>query len=91
MSMVSKEKRTPAWRLWTRAVKVAGLKLRFQPERKITENCEMAGMSLAEAFKAGAGEAQQEIQRRLALCADKAWRDAAEGCFSHGKISEVPK
>lgn len=59
--------------IWSRAAKVAGLRLRFQRERKLQATLESHGFTLADAYKVGAEEAQGEIQRRLITVADKLW------------------
>ena len=50
-----------------KALQVASKKLRFLSEKSITTTLEFAGMSLAEAYKCGAEEAQSEIVNRLAV------------------------
>lgn len=48
------------------AMRVASKKLKFRSEKAIEETCDFAGMSLADAYKCGAEEAQGEIVNRLA-------------------------
>lgn len=56
----------PAQRvLLSAAIKTAKKRLRFMPERRQNENLEHAACSLAEAYRIGAEEAQQEILNRL--------------------------
>jgi hypothetical protein len=75
----SKKKVAPSL-LWSRAARVAGLKLRFRSERQLQATLEGHGFTLADAYKVGAEEAQGEIQRRLIAVADKLWTttDTAE-------------
>jgi len=49
----------------SRALQVARKKLPFMSEAKIEANMEMACLTVAEAFKCGAEEAQYEIVNRL--------------------------
>lgn len=68
----SKKKLCPAL-LWSRAAKVAGLKVRLKSEQTLQRLLEDHGFTLAEAYQIGAEEAQGEIVRRLSLVADKEW------------------
>lgn len=51
--------------LRSRATKAAAKRLPFMPETKQEARLEMACMSLAEAYRCGAEEAQNEIVQRL--------------------------
>lgn len=48
-----------------RAAQIAAKKLPLKSEKRIAEACDMAGFTLAEAYKAGAEEAQHEILTRF--------------------------
>lgn len=49
----------------SRAIAASKKRLRFMPEKQQNENLEYACSSLAEAYRIGAEEAQQEILSRL--------------------------
>lgn len=50
-----------------RALVVAAKKLIFKRDKEIETMCDFAGMTVADAYKCGAEEAQSEIINRLAL------------------------
>lgn len=60
--------------IWSRAVKVASLKVRIKTVRQLERLLDDHGFSAAEAYELGVQEAQQEIVRRLAIVADKTWQ-----------------
>jgi hypothetical protein len=59
--------------IWSRAARVAGLKLLLKSERKLQATLEGHGFTLADAYRVGAEEAQGEIVRRLIAVADELW------------------
>jgi hypothetical protein len=57
-----------------KAVRAAAKKLPFKSERSMEEMMEGFGFSLADAYRCGAEEAQDEIVRRLSVLSDAAWQ-----------------
>jgi hypothetical protein len=59
--------------IWSRAVKVAAMKVKTKSSRSLQRALESHDFTLADAYEVGVQEAQQEIVRRLSLVANKLW------------------